>query len=78
MVLGRAMECLEASMTDKSEAVNVLTLFMGKAPHALPVAYRGEDVAEKLGSKLVLINTSLLASPAHIRENCIRENCLQI
>jgi len=50
---------------------------LGEAPHALQVAYRGEDVAEKLGSKLVLINTSLLASPAHIRENCIRENCIR-
>jgi len=48
------------------------------AKHLTPqVAYRGEDVAEKLGSKLVLINTSLLASPAHIRENCIRENCIR-
>jgi len=51
---------------------------LGKAPDALQVAYRGEDVEEKLGLKLISINTSLLASPAHIRENCIRENCLQI
>ena len=66
-------------MAGKSEEMRVLTWFTNFwAPHALQVAYRGDDVAKKLGLKLVLINTSLLASPAHISENCIREICLQI
>ena len=49
------MECLEASMAGKSEEMNVLTSSMefgAKPPHALPVAYCGEDLAEKWKSHL--------------------------
>jgi len=47
------MECLEASMAGKSAGTSVLTSIIdvgaiNLTPYALPVAYLGEDVAEKL------------------------------
>ena len=86
------MECLEALMAGKSEEINVLTKFMEfGTKHLKPCMmkskqYFGSSVVPSktpvtspaLADKLVLINTSFLASPASILENQISENCLQI
>ena len=91
-VLGRAIECLEASMAGKSEEINVSTSVMEFVAKHLTLCmmkskqfFVSSEVPSKtpvsspaLADKLVLINNSSLTSPARVREYFISENCLQI
>ena len=91
-VLGRAIECLEASMAGKSEEINVSTSFMEFVAKDLKLCmmkvksfFVSSEVPSKtpvsspaLADKLVSINTIFLTSPARVREYFISENSLQI
>jgi len=90
-VLG-GLDGWEALMAGKSKEMNVSTSFMEfGTKHFTPCMMKSEQyfgssvvpsktpvTSPALADKLVSINTSLLASPASIRENRISENRLQI